>query len=109
MTTTIAKWLVALSSLGSTVVGIKGYFDPGTRPRPLPPIARPPTATKYGRALARRRAAARALARHWLCGALDAEVPVPITMVCDALGLDADALADVVRRRDGTNGRHERA
>jgi hypothetical protein len=44
-----------------------------------------------------------------LCGGLDGEVAVPITMVCDALGLDADALADVVRRRDGTNGRHERA
>jgi hypothetical protein len=28
--------------------------------------------------------------------------------VCAALGVDADALADVVRRRDGTNGHDER-
>jgi hypothetical protein len=44
---------------------------------------------------------ARALAHRWLLGELDAEVVVPITVACSALGLDAEALGDAVRRRAG--------
>lgn len=40
-----------------------------------------------------------ALAVAWLTGTLDAEVALPITVVCDALGLDADVLAAAVRAR----------
>src|SRR5262249_57420434 len=100
--------LIALSSLGSTVVGIKGYFDPGTRPRPLPPIARPPTATKYGRALARR---GPPRGRWPGTGCAARSTPrsrVPIAVACSALGLEPAALADAVRRQ-ATHGRqHER-
>jgi hypothetical protein len=39
------------------------------------------------------------MARLWLLGALDGEVLVPVQLVCDALGLDAAALAAAVRRR----------
>jgi hypothetical protein len=39
-----------------------------------------------------------ALAVAWLTGTLDAEVALPVTVVCDALGLDASVLAAVVRR-----------
>lgn len=38
-----------------------------------------------------------ALAVAWLTGALDAEVAVPVTVVCDALGIEAGALAAAVR------------
>jgi hypothetical protein len=34
VTTTVVRRLIALSSLVSTVRGIKGYFDRGTGPRP---------------------------------------------------------------------------
>jgi hypothetical protein len=40
----------------------------------------------------------RTLAVRWLCGELDAEVTVPVRLVCDVLGIDADALAAAVRR-----------
>jgi hypothetical protein len=36
-------------------------------------------------------------ARRWLLGELDAEVPLPVRFVCDALGIDADVLAAAVR------------
>ena len=48
---------------------------------------------------ARRRAAARTLARRWLCGELDDQVTVTVAVACSALGLDAEALADAVRAR----------
>jgi hypothetical protein len=41
----------------------------------------------------------RALAVAWLTGTLDGEVVVPLGFVCDALGLDAGALAAAVRAR----------
>jgi len=41
----------------------------------------------------------REFARRWLQGELDAEVALPAAVVCDALGLDAGALAATVRRR----------
>jgi hypothetical protein len=51
----------------------------------------------------------RTLAQRWLLGELDDQVAVPITWLCDVLGLDAAALAAAVRRNEGTNGqRHER-
>jgi len=50
---------------------------------------------------ARAKPAQRIAARRWLCGALDTEVAVPFRWVCDMLGLDAEALADAVRRRRG--------
>ena len=40
-----------------------------------------------------------ALAVAWLTGTLDAEVALPVTFVCDALGLDAGVLAAAVRAR----------
>jgi hypothetical protein len=40
-----------------------------------------------------------ALAAAWLTGQLDDQVVLPVATVCDGLGLDADALADAVRRR----------
>jgi hypothetical protein len=40
-----------------------------------------------------------ALAVAWLTGTLDGEVTLPIGFVCDALGLDAGALAAAVRAR----------
>jgi hypothetical protein len=40
-----------------------------------------------------------ALATAWLTGALDAEVLVPIRLVCDVLDLDAGVLAAAVRAR----------
>jgi hypothetical protein len=58
---------------------------------------------------ARRRATARVLARCWLTGELEAEVSVPIAVACDALGLNAEALAEAVRRSAVTSRRrHER-
>jgi hypothetical protein len=39
------------------------------------------------------------LARRWLCGELDADVALPVRLVCDALGLDAGMLAAAVRAR----------
>jgi hypothetical protein len=39
------------------------------------------------------------VARRWLLGELDAEVPLPVRFVCDALGIEADVLARVVRAR----------
>jgi hypothetical protein len=38
------------------------------------------------------------LATAWLLGELDGQVVVPIGYVCDALGLDAGALAAAVRQ-----------
>lgn len=52
---------------------------------------------------------ARALARRWLLGELDAEVVGPITVACSALGLDPEALADAVRRRSARPLRPPRA
>jgi hypothetical protein len=54
----------------------------------------------------RRRAgiAPRTLARAWLAGELEDQVPLPVATVCDALGLDADALAAAVRRSQGEAG-----
>jgi hypothetical protein len=49
----------------------------------------------------RRRAgtAVRTLARAWLTGALEDQVPLPVATVCDALGIDASVLAAIVRAR----------
>src|SRR5262249_6694757 len=41
----------------------------------------------------------RALAVAWLTGTVDDQVAVPIGFVCDALGLDAGALAAAVQAR----------
>jgi len=41
----------------------------------------------------------RALALAWLTGTLDDQVALPIGFACDALGLDAGALAAAVRAR----------
>jgi hypothetical protein len=38
-------------------------------------------------------------ARRWLAGELDGQVALPVTFVCDALGLDAGVLAAAVRAR----------
>jgi hypothetical protein len=40
-----------------------------------------------------------ALAVAWLVGTLDDQVVLPVTVVCDALGIDAGTLAATVRRR----------
>jgi hypothetical protein len=40
----------------------------------------------------------RALARAWLLGELDQEVPLSVAAACAAVGLDGDALAAAVRR-----------
>jgi len=55
-----------------------------------------PRASRYARTQAR--TTARTLARLWLAGELEAEVTVPVAVACAALGLDAAALADAVRR-----------
>jgi hypothetical protein len=69
----------------------------------------PPRATPYARVQARHRATARALAQRWLTGELEAEVAVPLAVACDALGLNAEAVADAVRRSAVTSRRqHER-
>jgi hypothetical protein len=65
--------------------------------------------------VARRDQRRRTVAVAWLLGELDGTVEVPREWVCAALGLDADALADVVRRilgeEDGAGSprRNERA
>jgi hypothetical protein len=41
----------------------------------------------------------RELARRWLLGEFDAEVPVPFTWCCEVLGIDAATLARIVRQR----------
>jgi hypothetical protein len=41
----------------------------------------------------------RALALAWLTGTFDGQVAVPVGFVCDALGLDAGALAAAVQAR----------
>lgn len=40
-----------------------------------------------------------ALARRWLLGDLDAEVALPVSLVCDALGIDAGVLSAAVTAR----------
>jgi len=40
-----------------------------------------------------------ALAVAWLTGMLDADVVLPVAVVCDALGIDASVLAAIVRAR----------
>jgi hypothetical protein len=90
----------------STSAGVRRFYiallalavdEAGLGPR-RGPVALPPTATPVARAQVRRRAAARVLARRWLLGELDGDVVVPITVACGALGLDAEAVADAVRR-----------
>jgi hypothetical protein len=72
----------------------------------LGPSARRPLRGRTPLARWRRhvRPAKRQLARRWLCGELDDQVALPIGFVCDALGLDAAALAAVVRRANGRCG-----
>jgi hypothetical protein len=41
----------------------------------------------------------RELARRWLAGELDAEVALPVRLVCDALGFDAATVTTAVRAR----------
>ena len=41
----------------------------------------------------------RQLARLWLLGELEQQVAVPVAVACAAVGIDADALAAVVRAR----------
>jgi hypothetical protein len=80
--------------------------ETGRHRRPVTPASRglgppPPRATPDARARVRRRATARTLARRWLLGELDGQVALPVTLVCDALGLDASVLAAAVRARTG--------
>jgi hypothetical protein len=46
-----------------------------------------------------RRPALRTLTRRWLAGELDAEVALPVEVVCTMLGIDARMLAAAVRAR----------
>jgi hypothetical protein len=50
-----------------------------------------------GRVATRSRVAQVVTARRWLVGELDGQVALPVTFVCDALGLDAGVLAAAVR------------
>jgi hypothetical protein len=69
--------------------------DAGLGPRRPPP---PRTSARYARLADRLAASRRALAVAWLCGQLEREVVVPLEVACTALGIDAAALAAVVRR-----------
>jgi hypothetical protein len=75
---------------------------------PCEPMGAPPVRgrvparlrTGWRRRRARRsRPTARRLARAWLCGALDAEVRVPLALACTALALASPAVAEAVGRR----------
>jgi hypothetical protein len=61
----------------------------------------PAPRTGSGRVGTRSRPAQVLAARRWLLGELDGQVALPVTLVCDALGLDASVLAAAVRARTG--------
>jgi hypothetical protein len=54
-----------------------------------------------GRVGTRSRPAQVLAACRWLLGELDGHVALPVTLVCDALGLNASVLAAAVRARTG--------